>query len=340
MTDEVVDAVVVEESEEPRQEMVKASEVVPAPTTLFHTDNPREVMKRATDVANTLAEAVRSIMDADGKPKLISIISGREHVRVEGWTLLGSMLGVFPVPVWTRKLANPEGWEARVEARTLAGHTIGAAEAQCTRDEKMWGFNPTNRYGKSLEARDDFALRSMAQTRATSKALRLPLGFVMTLAGFDPTPAEEMPPVEAEPRVVDGPPPFPVPNSWPKIKAAVMGLDNPDEAWAIFEAYIRAASYHLFGEADSKALTGEQRRTVAQKAAGAAVWIRENQDQTFVPPEFNFATVDNMRLAWKAVMNGEDLPIPDYVPPEPPAPDLDEEAALEAQAAMADGEYQ
>ena len=33
----------------------------------------------------------------------------------------------------------------------------------------------------------------MAQTRATSKALRQPLGFVITLAGFDPTPAEEMP---------------------------------------------------------------------------------------------------------------------------------------------------
>ena len=33
----------------------------------------------------------------------------------------------------------------------------------------------------------------MAQTRATSKALRLPLGFVMTLAGLEATPAEEMP---------------------------------------------------------------------------------------------------------------------------------------------------
>jgi hypothetical protein len=33
----------------------------------------------------------------------------------------------------------------------------------------------------------------MAQTRATSKALRQPLGFVMTLAGYAATPAEEMP---------------------------------------------------------------------------------------------------------------------------------------------------
>jgi hypothetical protein len=36
----------------------------------------------------------------------------------------------------------------------------------------------------------------MAQTRAVSKALRLPLGFVMQLAGFNPTPADEMPVVD------------------------------------------------------------------------------------------------------------------------------------------------
>jgi hypothetical protein len=74
-----------------------------------------------------------------------------------------------------------DGWEARVEARTRAGEIVGAAEAECLRSENTWAN------------RDDYALRSMAQTRATSKALRQPLGFVMQLAGFNPTPAEEMP---------------------------------------------------------------------------------------------------------------------------------------------------
>ena len=45
---------------------------------------------------------------------------------------------------------------------------------------------------KTWAGRDDYALRSMAQTRATSKAMRQPLGFIITLAGFDATPAEEM----------------------------------------------------------------------------------------------------------------------------------------------------
>ena len=151
--------------------------------TLFGTDDPVKVIEGATRIATPLAGLVR-------KQGLSVNIQGREHVKVEGWTLLGSMLGVFPVVVWTRKMEN--GWEARVEARTRDGAVIGAAEAECTRDENQWSLEPTGRNGNKLPARDDYALRSMAQTRATSKALRMPLGFVMELAGFAATPAEEM----------------------------------------------------------------------------------------------------------------------------------------------------
>lgn len=157
-----------------------------AAPTLFGTDNPIEVINRAKEIAGPLADLVRV-------RELSVNIQGREHVRVEGWTLLGSMLGVFPVCVWTKNLSNPDGWEARVEARTRSGDVVGAAEAQCTRDENQWSYTPKGRNGQPLTPRDDYALRSMAQTRATSKALRQPLGFVMHLAGFDATPAEEMP---------------------------------------------------------------------------------------------------------------------------------------------------
>ena len=58
----------------------------------------------------------------------------------------------------------------------------------CSRGERTWA------------KRDDYALRSMAQTRAISKAMRGPLGFVMTLAGFEATPLEEMPDGDAPTR--------------------------------------------------------------------------------------------------------------------------------------------
>lgn len=142
------------------------------PATLFHTDDPVEVLARAGRVA----DALKSVIDRQG---LVANIQGRDYVKVEGWSTLGSMLGVVPVVAWTRR--TEDGWEARVEAKTLDGRTVGAAEAMCSKAEKTW------------KSRDDYALRSMAQTRATSKALRGPLGFVVTLAGYEATPAEEMP---------------------------------------------------------------------------------------------------------------------------------------------------
>lgn len=162
---EVIEAEVVE----PTTELTVAAE---HPATLFRTDDPAEVLIRATEVADALQPVIE-------RKKLFANIHGKKHITVEGWTTLGAMLGVTPVCLWTRQLDN--GWEARVEARTLDGRVIGAAEAQCTRAEPMW------------KSRDDYALRSMAQTRATSKALGSVLRFVVTLAGYAGTPAEEMP---------------------------------------------------------------------------------------------------------------------------------------------------
>ena len=143
---------------------------------ILFTGNPAERMRQMQETAAILAEPVRQ--------RHTVTISGREHVRVEGWTMLGALLGVHPYLVWTRPGStkpDSNGWEARVEASTIDGRIVGSAEAMCLVEEPNW------------KNRDEYALRSMAQTRATSKALRQPLGFVITLAGFDPTPAEEMP---------------------------------------------------------------------------------------------------------------------------------------------------
>jgi len=141
------------------------------PITLFGTADPVAVVERASTVATALADVLK-------QKHLVSRIGNRDHVQVEGWTLLGSMLGVFAEVEWTREVTG--GWEARAVARTLAGRTVGAAEAMCTKSEKTWSN------------RDDYAIRSMAQTRAVSKALRHPLGFIVELAGYSATPAEEL----------------------------------------------------------------------------------------------------------------------------------------------------
>lgn len=151
------------------------------PLTLFGSDDPAVVVERATRVATVLADVIK-------QRHLSARIGGRDHIMLEGWTLLGSMTGVFGEIEWTRPIER--GWEARAVARTMSGVTVGAAEAMCTRAERTWS------------QRDEYAIRSMAQTRALSKALRLPLGFIVELAGFAATPAEEMDGVteQSEPR--------------------------------------------------------------------------------------------------------------------------------------------
>lgn len=141
--------------------------------TLFRTDDPVEVL----EVAGRVATALKGALTAGG---MVQRIKGHDHVRIDGWQTLGAMLGVSAYVVWSRP--TPEdggGWEARAEARTVDGRVVGAAEAMCTHAERNW------------EHSDEYAVRSMAQTRAMSKALRGPLGFVITLAGHDATPAEE-----------------------------------------------------------------------------------------------------------------------------------------------------
>lgn len=263
-----------------------------APVNLFGTDDPSEVVRRATSVANELKNVLRD-------QKLISNISGKEHVRVEGWTLLGTMLGVFPVCEWTRKLDN--GWEARVEARTLTGAVVGAAEAECLRSESKW------------KSRDDYALRSMAQTRATSKALRQPLGFVVSLAGFDPTPAEEMPTeprgqgaqdaYEQETRRENDP--LPKPSSWAKITEYVTAYD--EETYNIFSEFGDAARRRLWPDSEStKDLTKEQRNELFKVTAVAAYALREAKE----PSEFPPPSLEDIRAAWSVAMEGDLLAIP------------------------------
>jgi hypothetical protein len=145
---------------------------VAPPAALFKTDDPAEVLARAT----AAADALKGVLDRQG---LTSSISGRKFVKVEGWTTLAAMMGVSAVCTETETLTD--GFRATVEARMPDGRVVGSADALCTRAEKTWS------------QRDDYALLSMAQTRATSKALRIPLGFVVTLAGYESTPADEMP---------------------------------------------------------------------------------------------------------------------------------------------------
>lgn len=144
------------------------------------TGEPDEIIERAVKVA----DALKKVISAKG---LVKNIKGREFIEVAGWQTLGTLCGVTTRCEWSSRVEEPAGWAARVSV-LRNGVVIGAAEAQCTRDEYSW------------KQRDEYALRSMAQTRATSKALRSVLGFIAVLAGYADTPAAEMPDEKPAPK--------------------------------------------------------------------------------------------------------------------------------------------
>jgi hypothetical protein len=154
------------------------------PAGLFRTNDPVQVVQEAVKVA----DALKAVIVAKN---LFTMIQGKAHVGVEGWTLLGSMLGVTAICTKTEQIDDVT-WKATVEARDQHGRVVGQADALCSGREKRGPW-------KNAE---DYARISMAQTRATSKALKGPLGFVLSLAGYATTPAEEM--TFAEPDLAGG----------------------------------------------------------------------------------------------------------------------------------------
>lgn len=153
----------------------------PAARTLFGTENPVEVLNHAREHA-------RVLMDVVNEKNLYKRIGQSDHLLVEAWTMLGSQVGVFavadgdPEPV---EIDGSSGFRVAVQAVTRNGDVVGRAVGYCMRDEPTWKNRPLH------------ALAAMAETRATSRALRKPLGFIVQLAGYNPTAAEEMPDTQA-----------------------------------------------------------------------------------------------------------------------------------------------
>ncbi len=167
---------IIEADEGPGTEL----ELAGAPPSLFGTSDPRLALERMSELADALVDVVK-------QKRLSTRIQGSDHLSVEAWQTLGGLVGVFASIVWTKPNETGDGYVARAEARTLRDELVGAAEAECSRAETNW------------QDRYPYALRSMAQTRAISRALRAPLAQIAVLAGYEATAAEEM-------TVVDGAP--------------------------------------------------------------------------------------------------------------------------------------
>lgn len=143
-------------------------EVVPS---LSPTPDPQGLIKVAASAAKSLMSVARPVD-----------IAGKKYLTVEDWQTIGTIYGVAAGTGSSKFIeeGGVQGYEAHaVVRRTSDGMVVSEAIGRCMR-EGLW------------KDREQFALASMAQTRAVSKALRNLLAWVVRLEGFETTPAEEI----------------------------------------------------------------------------------------------------------------------------------------------------
>lgn len=156
--------------------MGKTNEIA-TKTTQVELTSPSDIMGFATNLKDLIVQN-----------KLFTNIKGKNYVNVEGWQIAGAFTGVFPVVEAVENLSDGEFYKYRAEVslRDKDGNKVGSGVAICTNHEA----------GKKNF--DEYAVASMAQTRAAGKAFRMKLGWLLKVAGYETTPAEEMDAVEAE----------------------------------------------------------------------------------------------------------------------------------------------
>lgn len=116
--------------------------------------------------------------------KLFTNIKGKNYVNVEGWQIAGAFTGTYPIVEKVEQIptANPKEYKYRAEVslRDKDNNVVGYGVALCSNKE----------HGKT--GFDEYAVASMAQTRAVGKAYRMKIGWLLKVAGYETTPAEEM----------------------------------------------------------------------------------------------------------------------------------------------------
>ena len=154
--------------------------------------NPELPMRVKVGVAGEVASCLKDIIKQQNL--IVKGLGGNkdgEYVTIEGWEVLGTMLGITPVTEIIADITNKQervvGYEARAtlyrnpvisNGEIVGGEMIARAEASADKS----GFQ-----------KDLPSIRSMAQTRALGKCYRMALSWIIKMAGYEGTPANEMP---------------------------------------------------------------------------------------------------------------------------------------------------
>lgn len=148
--------------------------------------------------------AAKALKDVISRKEKKVMMNGEQYLEFEDWQTVARFYGAT-VKVDSTEFIDygaAKGFLARASVIRRDGAVISAAEAMCMNDEEKWSTRSKYEWSGPKENRvrnkvgeeqvPFFQLRSMAQTRACAKALRNVFAWVVVLAGYAPTPAEDM----------------------------------------------------------------------------------------------------------------------------------------------------
>ena len=140
---------------------------------------PSEVVENASNQA-------RILMDIVEKTGCFQLIAKKKYLQVEAWETIGAFNQTHAVTDSIRPILKENeiiGYEANVKL-WKGSMIVGGATMPCF-------FTENACQGKEGDAKHKASM-SAAQTFATSKAYRMNFSYVAILAGYEPTPAEEI----------------------------------------------------------------------------------------------------------------------------------------------------
>lgn len=223
------------------------------------------------------------------------------------------LLKVDPQWTWQPLAADEDGLPVVTNLGTMAGEPVGLWIELTVLGVTRPGFG----HGKNLKEAIGDAIRNAAMRFGVALDLWSKADLIERAEGET-----------GDVRDPGGLQPTPVPRSWAKVKELV-----PKEKYEMWEAFVKAASYHQFGQTDSKKLSADQRKVMLQKAAGAAVWCNDHPNT----PLGATWSHEHMSKGWAAVLDGAVLETPGFPVEEPPF--VDEEAERIADEVFDGGGY-
>ena len=158
--------------------------------TVVKLENPSEIKTFAKELTQFINDTGLAMIIGSGS-------EAKKYVLVEGWQFAGAAMGLYPIPTKIEKIEE----EGEVKYTTKRGYEVKNpiykykvyVDIVRIADDKVVGRGVALCSNQEAKKRtfDEFAILSMAQTRAVGKGFRLTIGWVMKFAGFEGTPAEE-----------------------------------------------------------------------------------------------------------------------------------------------------